>query len=109
MAHGGLLYVSGQLGGRPDGSHTFAEPFEVQAGAAIDNMLRVLRAEGLGPADLVKVTVYLAGVEYWPRLNAVYAEKLGKAKPARAVVPVPELHHGYLVEIEAIAALGENS
>ena len=55
------------------------------------------------PADLVKVTVYVAGVEHWPAFDRVYAAALGEHRPARAVVPVPELHHGYLVEIEAIA------
>jgi enamine deaminase RidA (YjgF/YER057c/UK114 family) len=28
---------------------------------------------------------------------------MGEAKPARTVVPVSELHHGYLVEVDAIA------
>jgi 2-iminobutanoate/2-iminopropanoate deaminase len=104
MRHGGLVYVSGQLGARADGSHTFGEPFEIQVRAALDNVFRVLDAAGCGRADLLKVTVYLVGVDNWPRFNAIYAEAMGEAKPARAVVPVPELHFGYLVEIEAIAA-----
>jgi len=104
MRHGGLVYVSGQLGARADGSHTHSEPFEVQVKAALDNVLRVLAAAGCGKEDLIKVTVYLVGVENWPRFNEIYAEVMGPAKPARAVVPVPELHYGYLVEIEAIAA-----
>lgn len=104
MRHGGLVYVSGQLGARADGSHTHGEPFEVQVRAALDNVLRVLTAAGCGREDLIKVTVYLVGVENWPRFNEIYAEVMGPAKPARAVVPVPELHYGYLVEIEAIAA-----
>ena len=44
------------------------------------------------------------GIANWPAFNTLYAELLGAARPARAVVPVPELHHGYLIEIEAIAA-----
>ncbi len=104
VRHGGLVYVSGQLGARADGSHTAHEPFEVQVRAALDNVLRVLDAAGLGPADVVKVTAYIVGVENWPRFNAIYAEVMGEAKPARAVVPVPELHYGYLIELEAIAA-----
>lgn len=107
VRHGGLVYVSGQLGALADGSHTALEPFEVQVRAALDNMLRVLAAAGLGPADVIKVTAYLVGVENWPRFNAIYAEVMGHAKPARAVVPVPELHYGYLVELEAIAACRE--
>ncbi|MDR7101614.1 RidA family protein [Croceicoccus sp. BE223] len=104
MRHGGLLYVSGQLGARADGSHTHDQPFEVQVRAALDNVLRVLGAGGCTADDLVKVTVYLVGVENWPPFNAIYADVMGDARPARAVVPVPELHYGYLVEIEAIAA-----
>lgn len=104
VRHGGLVYVSGQLGARADGTHTADEPFEVQVRAALDNVLRVLDAAGLGPADVVKVTAYIVGVENWPRFNAIYAEVMGEAKPARAVVPVPELHYGYLIELEAIAA-----
>ena len=44
------------------------------------------------PADLAKVTVYLVGIENWPLFNGIYAEIMGDARPARAVVPVPELH-----------------
>lgn len=104
MKHGGLVYVSGQLGARADGGHTFDEPFEVQAGAALDNVFRVLDAAGCGKQDLLKVTVYLVGAGNWPLFNEVYAQAMGEAKPARAVVPVAELHYGYLVEIEAVAA-----
>jgi reactive intermediate/imine deaminase len=104
VRHGGLVYVSGQLGALPDGTHTVDQPLEVQVRAALDNVLGVLGAAGLGPADLIKVTAYIVGVENWPRFNAIYAEVMGEAKPARAVVPVPELHHGYLIELEAIAA-----
>jgi 2-iminobutanoate/2-iminopropanoate deaminase len=49
------------------------------------------------------VTAYLVGVEHWPAFNAIYAEVLDNHRPARAVVPVPALHHGYLIELEAIA------
>ena len=52
---------------------------------------------------MLRVTAYSVGVENWPAFNRIYAEVFGDAKPARTVVPVPELHHGYLVEVEAIA------
>lgn len=104
MRFGDLVFVSGQLGVRPDGTHAFDQPFEEQARQAIGNLLATLRASGSGPADLLKVTVYIAGVEFWPRFNAVYAELMGDARPARSVVPVPGLHYGYLVEIDAVAA-----
>ena len=63
-----------------------------------------VRAAGAGPSDILKVTAYIVDVERWPRFNAIYSETMGNARPARTVVPVPQLHYGYLVEIDAIAA-----
>jgi reactive intermediate/imine deaminase len=104
VSYGGSIYVSGQLGVRADGAHTAGLPFEEQARQALANLFAVLVAAGAGPEHLLKVTVYIVGVENWPAFDAVYAELLGDARPARSVVPVPELHHGYLVEIDAVAA-----
>jgi len=101
---GDLVFTSGQLGVRADGSHTAGQPFEEQVRQALDNMLGALRAAGAEPSDILKVTAYIVGVDLWPRFNAIYAEVMGEAKPARTVVPVPELHYGYLIEIDAIAA-----
>ena len=76
----------------------------MQARQALDNLLAILQEAGCGPEQVVRVTVCIAGVENWAVFNRVYAERFGEAKPARTVVPVQELHHGYLVEVEAIAA-----
>ncbi|WP_455825945.1 RidA family protein [Pseudomonas graminis] len=103
LAHGGVLYVSGQLPVRANGEHSSDQPFEVQASIALDNLVAILAAAGLGPHDLLKVTVYVVGIEHWPAFDRIYAQYLGDHKPARAVVPVPVLHHGYLIEIEAVA------
>lgn len=105
VVHGGLIHVSGQLPIAPDGTHRPEADFEDQARTAIRNMLAIVEAGGGSKDTLLKVTVYLVGVANWPRLNAVYASILGEAKPARSVVPVPELHYGYLVEIDAVAAV----
>lgn len=103
---GGMVHVSGQLPVRPDGSHAPEASFQDQARQALDNLLAVVRAAGSSPERLLKVTAYIVGVENWSQFNLVYAEALGDIKPARAVVPVPELHYGYLVEIDAVAAVG---
>jgi reactive intermediate/imine deaminase len=100
---GDLVFVSGQLGIRPDGSHTAHLPFEDQVHQALANLLTALRSAGATPADVLKVTAYIVDVERWPRFNALYAEVMGNARPARTVVPVAELHHGYLIEVDAIA------
>jgi reactive intermediate/imine deaminase len=109
IKHAGLLYISGQLPIAPDGTHLAEADFDDQARQAIRNLIAVAEAAGASVGSLLKVTVYVVGVANWPRFNAVYAEMLGAAHPARSVVPVPELHYGYLVEIDAIAACQEES
>lgn len=101
-AWGDLVFASGQLGARGDGSHTAEEPFDIQVRQALKNVLTVLAAAGCGPDQVLRVTAYVVGVENLPAFNCIYAEVFGAAKPARTVVPVPELHHGYLIEVEAI-------
>ncbi|MEO8102479.1 MAG: RidA family protein [Betaproteobacteria bacterium] len=102
---GGMVYVSGQLPVRRNGEHGHEAPFDEQAQQAIDNLLAVVSAAGSSPQRVLKVTAYIVDVKNWPRFNTIYAAAFGDARPARSVVPVPELHHGYLVEIDAIAAI----
>ena len=105
IVSGDHVFVSGQLPIRPDGRPLDDDGFEAQARQAIQNMLEIVRAAGSSPQQLVKVTAYIVGIDNWIRFNTVYASMLPDACPARSVVPVPELHYGYLVEIDAIAAL----
>ena len=103
VAWGGLIFVSGQLPVRPDGTPGADQPFEAQVRQTLANVLAILEAAGSGPDGILKVTAYIVGVEHWPMFNGIYAEVFGSARPARAVVPVPALHHGYLIEIDATA------
>ena len=102
--HGNLVFVSGQLPISPEGKVLSDKSFEDQARQAIANMLSIVKAAGSGPDRVLKVTAFIVGIENWPSFNGVYAELLGAYKPARSVVPVPALHHGCLIELEAIAA-----
>jgi 2-iminobutanoate/2-iminopropanoate deaminase len=99
----GLVFVSGQLPVAPQG-HTLKDaPFEAQAEQVMDNCVAVLQAAGCALTDVVKTTAYVVGVDNWPAFNQVYARRMGAHKPARAVVPVPALHYGYLIEVEMVA------
>ncbi|WP_026168924.1 RidA family protein [Sinorhizobium meliloti] len=102
------LYISGQLPIRPDGKPLPDDHFETQAAQAIGNMLAVLDAAGGTPADLVRVTAYIVDVGNWSRFNRVYSARLKDVRPARTIVPVSELHYGFLVEVDAIAVLNQH-
>ncbi len=102
---GNTLYISGQLPIRADRQPLADTGFETQTRQALANMLEILKAAGGTPAQLARVTAYIVGVANWPEFNRIYAEMLPDARPARTVVPVPELHYGFLVEIDAVAYL----
>lgn len=102
----GQLFISGQLPvdvEAHDHAGPAAAPFDVQAERALSNLLDVLASSGGSPANLVKVTAYIVGAANWTAFNEVYGRIMGPVRPARAIVPVPDLHFGYLVEVDAIA------
>lgn len=105
VVHSGVVYVAGQLPIVPDAPQTRLGTFDEQARRVIDNVIAILEASGSGADLILKATVYITDVAHWPAFNTIYAEKLGSHKPARTVVPVAALHYGYLVEMDAVAAL----
>ncbi|MGE8356158.1 MAG: RidA family protein [Microvirgula sp.] len=100
---GGLVYVSGQLPITADGHRLTGAPFEAQARQVLANVEQALLACGSSPSRLLQVRVYLTDIDNWPLFNRLYSAWLGDLRPARAVVPVPVLHHGLAVEMEAVA------
>src|SRR5689334_10635162 len=106
LGHAGLVFTSGQLPFLADGRHGPDRSFDDQARQVLDNLERVLTAAGTRRDRVLHVTAYLVGIDHWDAFNRVYAEFFGDWRPTRTVVPVPNLHFGYLLEIEAIAAAG---
>ncbi len=106
IVHDGLVYVAGQLPLDPQTGLPLAESsIEVQTERALRNLQAVLEAAGSRLDLVLRVTVYVADIALWGRVNAVYAAFFGEHRPARSVVPTGTLHHGLLVEVDAIAAV----
>ena len=101
VAAGSLVFLSGILPAQD--SVAPGASFEAQCASVFEQCEKVLRAAGCGFQDVVQCTAYIVGVENWPAFNGVYAGVFGTHKPARAVVPVPGLHYGFLVEVQLIA------
>jgi reactive intermediate/imine deaminase len=100
----GLVFVSGVLPALATVDPAGAS-FDDQCASVFEQCEKVLRAAGCTLADVVQCTAYIADVAQWPAFNAAYARVFGAHKPARAVVPVPALHHGFLVEVQLVAEL----
>jgi reactive intermediate/imine deaminase len=102
----GFVFIAGQLPIARDGSKLTGAPFEQQAQQVLDNIEAALKAAGSAIDRLVQVRVYVTDIGSWPAFNAIYAKWIGSSRPARAVVPVPQLHYGFKIEIEAVALEG---
>ena len=76
---------------------------EAQAAQALDNLKAVLEAAGMGLEDVVKTTVFLADMNDFAAINAIYAKYFPGEAPARSCVQVAALPKGGLFEIEAVA------
>jgi 2-iminobutanoate/2-iminopropanoate deaminase len=107
IVHNGLVYLSGQLPVDPVTREPNRGCVEDQTLLVLQNVAAILEAAGSRPDRVLKTTVYVSDISLWDRVNAVYAEFFGDHRPARAVVPTRELHYGVLVEMDAIAAVGE--
>ena len=102
IASGDLVFCAGQLGLDP-ATGELAEGVEAQAERALRNLAAVLDAAGCSWADVVKTTIYLADIETFAAVNAVYARFMTEPAPARSTFAVGSLPKGGLVEIDAIA------
>ena len=99
---GGTLYTSGQLGLVP-ATGELPQGVEAQAAQALDNLKEVLSAAGMDCKDVVKTTVFLADMNDFAAINAIYAKYFPGEAPARSCVQVAALPKGALFEIEAVA------
>ncbi len=100
-----LLFCSGQLGLDPQ-TGNLVDGIEAQAERAMLNLRAVLDAAGLTFEDVVKTTIFLADMNDFAVVNAVYGRFMPDPPPARSTVQVAALPKGGLVEIEAIARRG---
>ncbi|BDP40675.1 endoribonuclease L-PSP [Deinococcus aetherius] len=99
---GRLVVTSGQIPLRPDGTPVEGG-IEAQTRQVLDNLRAVLAAAGTDLGHVVKTTVFLADMNEFSAMNAVYAEYFEAPYPARSTVQVARLPRDVRVEIEAIA------
>ena len=105
IVHDNLVYVSGQLPIKAQTGEKVSGPIEDQTAQALENLSAILKAAGSDIAKTLKVTVYISDISLWNRVNKVYARFFGDHKPARSIVPTRDLHFGFNIEIDAIAAV----
>ena len=101
---GNLLYTSGQIPINPATGNFVDGSIKEQTRQSLTNIKAILEEAGLTMAHVVKTTVFMADMNDFADMNAVYAEFFTEPYPARSAVAVKTLPKGALVEIEVVAA-----
>ena len=101
---GNLLYTSGQIPINPATGSFVEGGIKEQTRQSLSNIKAILEEAGLTMAHVVKTTVFMADMNDFADMNAVYAEFFAEPFPARSAVAVKTLPKGALVEIEVVAA-----
>ncbi len=100
---GNIIFVSGQLPVVPLTGDRITGDISEQTMQALKNVLSIVKAAGGDITTIARTTIYTTDVKHWEEVNRVYADFFGPVLPARSIITVAGLHHGCLVEIEAVA------
>ncbi|MGB2553311.1 RidA family protein [Campylobacter sp. MOP51] len=98
----GFLFISGQLGVKPNGEFAGVS-VEEQTEQSMKNLEAILLEAGMKFENIVKTTIFLADMDDFVKVNEIYKRYFSGDFPARSTVAVKTLPKNALVEIEAIA------
>jgi 2-iminobutanoate/2-iminopropanoate deaminase len=104
MIANGMVFTSGQIALTPSGEMVEGD-VSAQCTQVIANLKAVLEAAGSSFDKVIKTTIFLADMDDFGAVNAIYGEAFGNHKPSRSTVAVKTLPKNALVEIDAIALI----
>ena len=105
VRHGGMLFVSGQLGLDPVTNHLVGDDIESQIDQVLANVEAICLEAGTSIQHALKLTLYLQDLSDFAAVNQALEANLTAPYPARATTQVAGLPLGALIEIDAIVAV----
>lgn len=104
---GNMVYTAGQVAWGSDGNIVGVGDIEAQTRQTLSNVEAVLKEGGASWDDVLKCNVYLKDMKDFQRMNAIFAEIFPDRPPARTTVETPMAEETMLIEIEAVAYIGD--
>ncbi len=105
---GSLLFCAGQIPLDPKTGQMVSGDISEQTKRVLENIAGLLKAAQLSFDHVVKTTIFLTSMDDFQTVNEIYATYFRESPPARSTVAVSALPKGAKVEIEVIAATGDN-
>lgn len=103
----GFVFAAGQIGSDPKTGTLVEGGIEAETEQVLKNIEAVLKAAGSSMKDVVKATVFLADMNDFAKMNAIYGKWMGEPYPARSTVQVARLPRDARIEIEVVAILSK--
>jgi 2-iminobutanoate/2-iminopropanoate deaminase len=98
-----LLFISGQLGIKPDGSTP--NTIEGQSDQVFSNMITILKSQGLGVENIVKLTTFIVAGQDGQAVRNARIKYLGAHRPSSTAVYISQLvDPAWFVEVEAVVS-----
>ena len=104
---GNMVYTAGQVAWGSDGEIVGIGDIEAQTRQTLSNVEAVLREGGASWDDVLKCNVYLKDMKDFQRMNVIFSQTFPDNPPARTTVQTPMAEETMLIEIEAVAYIGE--
>jgi len=101
----GFLYTSGQIALDPVSMEMVSDDIEDQIKQVLQNLAAVLKEAGVSKKQVVKVNIFLANMDDFNKVNAIYADFFEGHKPARSTVEVAALPKNAQIEIDFVVKL----
>src|ERR1700680_5234165 len=107
-ARGHLVFISGMTARRADGTIAGVGDIEAQTRQVCENVKAAVEHAGGTMDDICRVDVYVRNMEHFEQIHKVRREYFKAPAPASTMVEVCKMASpDYLIEINAIAVLGE--
>ena len=104
---GNMVFTAGQVAWGSDGNIVGIGDIEAQTRQTLSNVEAVLREGGASWDDVLKCNVYLKDMKDFQRMNEIFSETFADRPPARTTVQTPMAEETMLIEIEAVAYIGD--
>ncbi|MBS4190175.1 RidA family protein [Bacillus sp. FJAT-49705] len=102
-----FLFLSGQIPVNPVTNEVVEHDIIQQTNQVMKNIKAILESEGLTLENIIKTTIFIKDMSQFPIINEEYSKYFNEHKPARSTVEVSALPKNVLIEIEAIAYMGQ--
>jgi len=107
---GDFLFISGKIGVDSGSGGLPSGDVQKQVRFALEGIAAELKKQGSSMAAVSKTTVFLTDMRNFAEMNEEYVKHFPEPLPARSCIAVSALpRNGALVEIEAIAYMGEDA